>query len=98
MARRHAYADGAGEVGFISSVSAPFCGDCNRARVSADGALYTCLFAGQGSALRPTLAHGVDATAAHVASIWRVRDDRYSELRMRADAPKRHVEMFLVGG
>ena len=98
VAVRHGYVDGAGEVGFVSSVSTPFCSDCNRARVAADGTLYTCLFAGQGTALRAAVVDGLDAAALQVGSIWRARDDRYSELRMQADAPRRHVEMFLVGG
>ena len=103
VASRHAYVDGAGEVGFVSSVSAPFCGDCHRARVSADGQLYTCLFAGNGHALRPLLVQGEDALASHVAGLWEQRADRYSETRRieagsEAGASRRHVEMFLVGG
>lgn len=98
VAERHAYADGGGEVGFISSVTAPFCGDCNRARVSADGRLYTCLFAGDGHALRPRLREGEGALAAHVARLWAGRADRYSEVRGAAPGTRRRVEMFLVGG
>jgi GTP 3',8-cyclase len=98
VAERHAFEDGAGEVGFVSSVSAPFCGDCHRARVSADGRLYTCLFAGDGTPLRHLLAEGEDALAGHVAGLWSRRADRYSELRGQPRAPRRHVEMFLVGG
>lgn len=103
VASRHAYADGAGEVGFVSSVSAPFCGDCHRARVSADGQLYTCLFADGGHALRPLLSLGEDALARHVAGLWQQRTDRYSETRhietgSEAGASRRHVEMYLVGG
>ena len=102
VAARHAFADGAGEVGFVSSVSAPFCGDCHRARVSADGHLYTCLFAGEGADLRPMLAGGEDALVERVSALWGARDDRYSELRgAESDegAPsRRRVEMFLVGG
>jgi cyclic pyranopterin phosphate synthase len=98
VATRHAFADGAGEIGFVSSVSAPFCGDCQRARVSADGHLYTCLFAGAGSDLRPALHAGADALVQRVASIWRGRGDRYSELRNVAGPPRRRVEMYLVGG
>ena len=98
VAARHAYVDGAGEVGFVSSVSAPFCGDCHRARVSADGRLYTCLFAGDGHALRGTLAEGEEALAARVSALWSRRGDRYSEERGEASASRRHVEMFLVGG
>lgn len=98
VAQRHAFVDGGGEVGFVSSVTAPFCGDCHRARVSADGRLYTCLFAGDGHDLRPLLARGEVALAEHVAGLWTQRADRYSELRGSAQAPRKHVEMFLVGG
>ena len=98
VAQRHAFVDGRGEVGFVSSVSTPFCGDCHRARVSADGTLYTCLFADAGTPLRPMLARGEAAFADHVATLWSRRSDRYSEQRGRADASRRHVEMFLVGG
>jgi cyclic pyranopterin phosphate synthase len=98
VAARHAFADGGGEVGFVSSVSTPFCGDCHRARVSADGHLYTCLFAGEGSDLRPVLRQGEPALARHVAALWSQRSDRYSELRGTAASSRRHVEMYLVGG
>ncbi|HVI58963.1 MAG TPA: GTP 3',8-cyclase MoaA [Luteimonas sp.] len=98
VASRYGFDDGAGEVGFVSSISAPFCGDCHRARVSADGRLYTCLFAAEGADLRPWLRHGDAALAGHVAQLWTRRGDRYSELRGRAGASRRHVEMFLVGG
>ncbi|WP_147651820.1 GTP 3',8-cyclase MoaA [Vulcaniibacterium gelatinicum] len=98
VATRYAFADGKGEVGFVSSVSEPFCGDCHRARVSADGRLYTCLFAATGHDLRPALAEGEAALARHVATLWSQRADRYSELRGTPVAPRRHVEMFLVGG
>ena len=98
VAQRYAYVDGGGEVGFVSSVTAPFCGDCHRARVSADGQLYTCLFAGQGQDLRPALAEGEAALAAKVRALWQARADRYSEIRSEADASRKHVEMYLVGG
>ena len=103
VASRHAYVGGVGEVGFVSSVSAPFCGDCHRARVSADGQLYTCLFADGGTALRPLLSLGEDALARYVSGLWRQRADRYSETRhieagSEAGVSRRHVEMFLVGG
>ena len=98
VAQRYAYVDGGGEVGFVSSVTAPFCGDCHRARVSADGQLYTCLFAGQGQDLRPALAEGEAALAAKVRALWQARADRYSEIRSQADASRKHVEMYLVGG
>lgn len=98
VAQRHAFIDGGGEVGFVSSVTAPFCGDCHRARVSADGRLYTCLFSADGIDLRPILAQGELAVAERLAGLWRARADRYSEVRGSADAPRRHVEMFLIGG
>jgi cyclic pyranopterin phosphate synthase len=98
VATRYAFEDGQGEVGFVSSVSTPFCGDCHRARVSADGRLYTCLFAGDGHDLRPMLQEGEIALADRLAGIWTRRADRYSELRGSARASRRHVEMFLVGG
>lgn len=99
VASRYGFVDGGGEVGFVSSVSAPFCGDCHRARVSADGALYTCLFAGEGVPLRPVIAAGELALADRVAELWARRADRYSEQRgSDAVASRRHVEMFLVGG
>jgi GTP 3',8-cyclase len=98
VAERHAFADGAGEVGFVSSVTAPFCGDCHRARVSADGILYTCLFSAAGTDLRPDIARGEDALAGRLAALWRARGDRYSELRGSQRASARRVEMFLVGG
>ena len=98
VAARHAFADGRGEVGFVSSVSAPFCGDCHRARVSADGTLYTCLFASAGTPLRPWLSRGEAAFAGRLAALWAQRRDRYSEQRGEPAAPRRRVEMFLVGG
>jgi cyclic pyranopterin phosphate synthase len=98
VASRYGFADGGGEVGFVSSVSAPFCGDCHRARVSADGRLYTCLFAGDGHDLRTALHEGQDALAARIAGLWSGRVDRYSEQRMHRGPSGRHVEMFLIGG
>jgi len=97
VAARYGFDDGAGEVGFVSSISAPFCGDCHRARVSADGRLFTCLFAAEGTDLRPWLAddHAFDR---RVADLWRFRGDRYSELRTGPRPSRRRVEMFLVGG
>jgi cyclic pyranopterin phosphate synthase len=99
VAARHAFADGGGEIGFVSSVSAPFCGDCHRARVSADGQLYTCLFAAAGTDLKPALAGGEDVLAERVRALWGGRGDRYSEVRGDARASRgKHVEMFLIGG
>lgn len=99
VAERHAFDDGAGEIGFVSSVTAPFCGDCHRARVSADGHLYTCLFSAAGTDLRPALAQGERALAQRVSGVWSRRGDRYSEIRGQAAQPARkRVEMFLIGG
>jgi len=103
-ARRWAYADGAGEVGFISSVTHAFCGDCNRARLSTEGKLYLCLFAHNGHDLRELLRGGAsDADlASAIGHIWQGRDDRYSELRgtLAADTGggARRVEMSYIGG
>lgn len=79
-------------------MSAPFCGGCHRARVSADGRLYTCLFATGGYDLKPALAGGPETVAAQVAALWARRADRYSELRGRPRTPRKHIEMFLIGG
>ena len=98
VASRYGFADDQGEVGFVSSISEPFCGDCHRARVSADGRFYTCLFAADGHDLRAALFEGESALAECIAGIWSGRADRYSELRARGGKPSRHVEMFLVGG
>jgi cyclic pyranopterin phosphate synthase len=100
VANRWRYRDGTGEVGVIASVSQPFCGDCTRARLSADGRLYTCLFAGDGHDLRAVLRGGADdeALAGAIGAIWSRRDDRYSELRSDATADLPRVEMFAMGG
>ncbi len=104
-AERWAYADGTGEVGFISSVTQAFCGDCNRARLSTEGQFYLCLFASHGHDLRSLLRSGasdVDLTAS-IGHIWQGRSDRYSQLRhaLPADANgagPRRVEMSYIGG
>ena len=102
VAERYAFADGGGEIGFISSVSQPFCGDCARARLSADGKLYTCLFARTGHDLRAPLRAGAsDAELeALIGARWRQRADRYSELRadLRAAGNPEKVEMYTIGG
>ena len=101
VAERHAYADGQGEVGFISSVSQPFCGDCSRARLSSDGVLYTCLFATQGLDLRAPLRDGAsdEELLAAIRGCWQARSDRYSELRGKATPQEgARVEMNHVGG
>ena len=100
VAERYRYQDGAGEIGVIASVTRPFCGACTRARLSADGSLYTCLFATTGHDLRALVRSSDDdaAVAAAIEDVWRVRADRYSELRSAAthDLPK--VEMSYIGG
>jgi GTP 3',8-cyclase len=102
VARRYAFEDGQGQVGFISSVTQPFCGACSRARLSSDGAFYTCLFAQTGTDLRGPLRAGVDddELARIIRSTWTAREDRYSEqrvlLRSRSGGPK--VEMNYIGG
>jgi cyclic pyranopterin phosphate synthase len=102
VAERHVFADGTGEVGFISSVSQPFCGDCSRARISSDGSFYTCLFATQGVDLRAPLRAGASDEELYelVRNVWTVRRDRYSELRasMRDSADLHKVEMNYIGG
>ncbi len=100
VADRWAYGGGDGEVGVIASVTAPFCGACTRARISADGQLYTCLFAVKGTDLRDLARSGVtdaELTAA-IRAVWSVRADRYSELRSEATADLPRVEMFAMGG
>ena len=96
VASRYAYADGAGEIGFVGSVSAPFCGDCHRARLSADGKLYTCLFADEGHDLRPWL-DDASALEDRLRGLWSARSDRYSEIR-GADGSNKHIEMYVIGG
>src|SRR5882672_2499386 len=103
VAERYRFKDGAGEIGFISSVSEPFCGSCTRARLSSDGALYTCLFATTGTDLRGPLRAGASDTEllAIIRGVWQKRTDRYSELRagLRAgEHPLRKVEMYYIGG
>jgi cyclic pyranopterin phosphate synthase len=100
VATRYRYVDGAGEIGVIASVSRPFCGDCTRARVSADGQLYTCLFATSGHDLRALVRGGTtdEELQAVLAGIWAVRDDRYSEIRTAETARLPKVEMSYIGG
>ena len=104
VARRYRFIDGAGEIGFISSVTEPFCGSCSRARLSADGVLYTCLFASTGTNIRDALRGGMDEQElmTFLARVWRKRDDRYSELRQPeadvVEVPLKKVEMYRVGG
>ncbi|TMC77773.1 MAG: GTP 3',8-cyclase MoaA [Chloroflexi bacterium] len=100
VANRYRYKDGSGEIGIIASVTQPFCADCTRARLSADGSLYTCLFATQGHDLR-ALVRG-DATdeeiAKAIAAVWTERTDRYSELRSGDTAGLQKIEMSFIGG
>jgi cyclic pyranopterin phosphate synthase len=107
VAKRYAFDDGQGEIGFISSVSEPFCGDCHRARLSADGTVYTCLFASTGTELRAALRAGASDSdlVGLLQNVWRNRHDRYSEIRGRllehkpegVEKPDR-VEMYRMGG
>jgi len=99
VARRYRYRDGSGEIGVIASVSEPFCGGCTRARLSASGLFYTCLFATKGTDLRPTLRDGSNDAAVRdvIEATWKNRDDRYSETRF-AGGPTDSVEMSFIGG
>jgi cyclic pyranopterin phosphate synthase len=100
VANRYRYRDGAGEIGIIASVTQPFCGACSRARVTADGKLYTCLFASEGHDLRALLRGGAsdDELAAAVTGIWNARQDRYSEIRTAATPGVPRPEMSYIGG
>jgi GTP 3',8-cyclase len=103
VAQRWHFDDGGGEVGFISSVSQPFCGACSRARLSSDGKFYTCLFATRGIDLRAPLRDGADDAdlLRIIRGAWVSRDDRYSELReqLRRDTPDtKKIEMYYIGG
>jgi cyclic pyranopterin phosphate synthase len=102
VARRYRYLDGDGEIGIIASVTQPFCGDCTRARLTADGRLVTCLFAEDGADLKTPLRDGAsdDALRERIASVWANRGDRYSEVRS-AETPveaRRRLEMYAIGG
>lgn len=104
VARRYRYSDGAGEVGVIASVTAPFCGDCSRARITADGRLVTCLFSDQGFDLKTLLRTGRkdEEILNEIARVWNHRKDRYSEERSSltnlSGSPRNKIEMFQVGG
>jgi len=103
VAERYAFTDGTGEVGFISSVTQPFCGDCSRARLSSDGVIYTCLFATHGTNLRDALRSGAsdEQLLEIIRGIWLARRDRYSEQRAKlrqSAGDQRKVEMFYIGG
>ena len=100
VARRWQYVDGQGEIGFIASVTQPFCATCTRARISAEGMLYTCLFATDGTDLRTLLRAGADEEqiVRAVQRIWEARTDRYSEIRSEATVALPKVEMSYIGG
>ena len=100
VAERWKYKDGSGEIGFISSVTQAFCDSCTRARLSAEGSIYTCLFATKGTDLRMLLRTGAtDATISNVINnLWQARDDNYSEIRTAETASLRKIEMSYIGG
>jgi cyclic pyranopterin phosphate synthase len=100
VASRWRYRDGGGEIGVISSVTQPFCGTCTRARLTAEGVLYTCLFGTQGVDMRGPLRDGLDDAElrARLESVWVARTDRYSELRSKATVDLPKVEMSRIGG
>ncbi len=100
VARRWRYRDGAGEVGVIASVTQPFCGDCTRARISAEGKLYTCLFAMRGTDLRALIRAGAtdDELRVAIGGVWAKRADRYSEIRTERTSGRPRIEMSYIGG
>jgi len=99
-ARRYEYRDGSGEIGFISSITKPFCGGCTRARVTADGFFYTCLFSNKGTNLMPLIRQSDDPSelGRKINDIWLKRDDRYSEERGLPGHDTKKVEMYRLGG
>lgn len=100
VASRYKFDDGHGELGFISSVSEPFCGSCTRARLSSDGQLFTCLFSSQGTDLKTPMRAGAadDELREIIGRVWRHREDRYSELRAEQAETGDKVEMYYIGG
>jgi cyclic pyranopterin phosphate synthase len=100
VAKRWRYKDGSGEIGIITSITQPFCGDCTRARLSPEGELYTCLFGTRGHDFRSLLRNGAsdEEIAAFLASVWHIRSDRYSEIRSSETVGLRKVEMSHIGG
>jgi GTP 3',8-cyclase len=100
VAGRWKYKDGSGEIGVVASVTQPFCRDCNRARLSAEGDLYTCLFAVQGFNLRNLIRSGAtdEEVSQAIVSVWNKRSDRYSELRSENTISLPKVEMSHIGG
>ena len=99
-ARRYAFTDGAGEVGFISSITEPFCGDCSRARITAEGLFYSCLFSARGTVLRDKIRDGMgeEELTTVIRELWTKRADRYSELRGDLPRHQPHIEMYRMGG
>jgi cyclic pyranopterin phosphate synthase len=99
-ARRYRYRDGQGEIGFISSISEPFCGGCTRARLTADGMFYTCLFASRGTNLMPLVRHSerTGDLSERIRAVWEQRGDRYSEIRGEQMPAREKVEMYRIGG
>lgn len=101
VANRYAFTDGAGEIGFVSSVTNPFCGNCTRARLSTEGSLYTCLFATEGVDFRSLLRDEASDAAIldRIDTVWGQRDDRYSEERTEeGEQPDERIEMYQIGG
>jgi cyclic pyranopterin phosphate synthase len=100
VARRYRYRDGVGEFGVIASVTQPFCGDCTRARLSAEGRLFTCLFAVRGHDLRALVRSGAtdEQLSEAIRGLWGARKDRYSELRSQATSELPRIEMSYIGG
>ncbi|MBL4661690.1 MAG: GTP 3',8-cyclase MoaA [Alcanivoracaceae bacterium] len=99
VAARYKYQDHCGEIGFITSISKPFCRDCSRARLSADGKLYTCLFASEAFDLRKHLRNEDDIfLKQYIQNVWQNREDRYSEVRHQLKGRKDKIEMYVIGG
>ncbi len=100
VAKRWRYKDGGGEIGVITSVTQAFCGDCNRLRLSAEGSIYTCLFASHGVDLRRLLREGASDEFIDevITNTWKDRSDRYSEVRGKGDNVVHKVEMSYIGG
>jgi cyclic pyranopterin phosphate synthase len=100
VARRYRYKDGGGEIGVIASVTQPFCGDCTRARLSAEGVLYTCLFATAGHSFRELVREGRsdEEISEFLSGVWTARTDRYSEIRTAETGTRAKVEMSHIGG
>lgn len=100
VAERYRYTDGVGEMGVIASVTKPFCGDCTRLRLSPEGSIYTCLFAGSGTDIRGPMRDGAtdDELEGLITGVWHIRKDRYSEIRTSMTVGREKVEMYHIGG